>query len=116
MNYSDKTVGGLFQNLDCEFNYTNQTIVQTKAEWEAIPVVVTKTVLSPSVKEKGAKVSVNFYDDPQRITPTLTPKDVNVTMKRNELTVLRYVYDDGKFVIYILVNDNWEMLHGMEID
>ena len=116
VNYSDKTVGGLFQNLDCEFNYTNQTIVQTKAEWEAIPVVVTKTVLSPSVKEKGAKVSVNFYDDPQRITPTLTPKDVNVTMKRNELTVLRYVYDDGKFVIYILVNDNWEMLHGMEID
>lgn len=118
VNYSDKTVGGLFQNLDCEFNYTNQTIVQTKAEWEAIPVVVTKTVLSPSVKEKGAKVSVNFYDDPQRITPTLTPKDVNVTMKRNELTVLRYVYDDGSgdFTIYILMNDSWDIIYDMDIN
>lgn len=118
VNYSDKTVGGLFQNLDCEFNYTNQTIVQTKAEWEAIPVVVTKTVLSPSVKEKGAKVSVNFYDDPQRITPTLTPKDVNVAMKRNELTVLKYVYDDGSgdFTIYILMNDSWDIIYDMDIN
>lgn len=116
VNYSDKTVSGLFQNVDCGFNYTNQTMVQTMAEWSSEPVIVTKTVLAPSIKEEGSTIKVNFYDKPDRITPILTPKVVSLTMKRNELTVLRYVYDGGDFTIYILVNDNWEEIHGMIID
>lgn len=117
VNYSDKTVSRLYEDLNCKFNYANQTIVQTKAEWRKAPQIVTKTVLAPSTKEKGSVVSVDFYDQPERISPTLTPKDVNVTMARNMLTVLKYVYDDsGDFTIYILVNDNWEEIHGMTID
>lgn len=117
VRYSDKTVSGLFQDLDCEFNYFNQTSVQTMAEWEAEPEIVTKTVLTPSVKEKGSVVKADFYDDPDRNIPVLSPKSVSVTMARNELTVLKYVYDSGgDFTIYILVNDNWEEIHGMTID
>lgn len=117
VNYSDKTVGGLYHNLNYAFSYSDITYVQTQAEWETNPEVVTKTILAPSTKEKGSKVKVNFYDQPDRETPALTPKDVSVTMRRNELTVLRYVYGDGgDFVIYILVNDNWEEVHGMTID
>ena len=117
VRYSDKTVSGLFQDLDCEFNYFNQTSVQTMAEWEAEPEIVTKTVLTPSVKEKGSVVKADFYDDPDRNIPVLSPEKVNVTMSRNMLTVLKYVYDgSGGFTIYILVNDNWEKVHGMEID
>ncbi len=41
-------------------------------------------------------------------------------MGRNEITILRYVYqesDNGAdFDIYIRVNGNWELLHEMEID
>lgn len=115
--YSDKTVSGLFRDLDCEFNYSNQTSVQTMAEWEAGPEIVTKTVLAPSVKEKGSVVKADFYDAPDRSIPVLSPEKVNVTMSRNMLTVLKYVYDgSGGFTIYILVNDNWEKVHGMEID
>lgn len=118
MNYSDKTVSGLYQDVNCNFFYSDQTEVRTSAEWKPMPEIITKTVLAPSVKEKGSKVNVNLYDKPDRVTPVLTPKDVNVTMRRNELTVLRYVYDDGKgdFNIYVLVNDVWEMLHNMNID
>ncbi len=118
VNYSDKTVSGLYGNVDCRFNYTNQTMVQTKAEWGKISEIVTKTVLAPSTKEKGSTVSVNFYDRPERTSPTLTPKDVNVTMKRNELTVLRYVYDDGRkdFTIYVLLNDAWDIIYDMGIE
>lgn len=117
VNYSDKTVSGLYQDLDCKFNYTDQTMVQTKAEWGKAPQVVTKTVLAPSTKEKGSIVSVDFYDQPERISPILTPKDVNVTMKRNELTVLKYVYDDsGDFTIYILINDSWDVIYDMDIN
>ena len=39
-------------------------------------------------------------------------------MHRNELTVLRYVWNEEKedFEVFMLVNDNWEMVHGMEIE
>lgn len=116
--YSDKTVSGLFRDLDCEFNYSNQTSVQTMAEWEARPEIVTKTVLAPSVKEKGSVVKADFYDNPDRVTPVLTPKVVGITMKRNELTVLKYVYDDGKgdFAIYVLMNDAWDIIYNMGIE
>ena len=99
--------------------------------------------------------------------PTLVPQDINITMGRNEITILRYVYledggggtvdpdpdpnpdpnpdpdpdpdpdnpdnpdpdepdtpdpdnptppEPGEFKIYLRVNDNWELIHGMELD
>lgn len=118
VNYSDKTVTGLFRSLDCEFNYTGHINVNTESEWEAEPIILTQTVLAPSSQYKGSKVSVNFYDNPERIIPTLTPKAVNVKLKRNELTVLKYVYDDGNddFSIYILLDDSWDEIFDMDID
>lgn len=116
VNYSDKTVDGLFQNLNSGFNYADITEVYTEAEWSTSLKIATKTILAPSTKEKGSVVKAHFYDKPDRVTPILTPKAVSVTMKRNELTVLRYVYDGSDFTIYVLVNDNWEEVHGMTID
>lgn len=118
VNYSDKTVSGVFKNVNSEFDYTEGASVYTKNEWKYNPTIVTKTILAPSQVEKGSTVHLNFYDSPDRTSPRLTPKDVNITMKRNELTVLKYVYDDGEkdFLIYILVNDEWEVLHNMDID
>ena len=38
-------------------------------------------------------------------------------MARNTITVVKYVYvDDTKFDIYVLVNDNWEEVHGLIIE
>lgn len=116
VTYSDKTVTGLYKQLNCSFEYSDHTSVYTQADWTGTEVV-TKTVLTPSPKKDASLLDVNFYDSPQRKQPIFSPQNVNITMKRNELTVLRYVYGgDGKFVIYILVNDNWEEVHGMEID
>lgn len=117
IRWSDKTVSGLYGALDYSFHYSDMTSVYTRAGWETGEAVVTRTVLTPSIRKDGSVLDVNFYDSEQRETPTLIPKDVNITMKRNELTVLRYVYGgNGDFTIYILVNDNWEEIHGMEID
>lgn len=118
VNYSDKTVTGLSQSVNNEFKYSQTASAYTEHEWEHEPTIVTKTLLAPSQVKDGATVHINFYDHPDRTSPRLTPKDVNITMKRNELTVLKYVYDDGEkdFLIYILVNDEWEMLHNMDID
>ena len=82
--------------------------MHTEIPWDAPEEIVTKTVLSPSVRNDGSVLDVDFHGKTVKGAST----------KRNELTVLRYVYDDGTgdFTIYILVNDNWEVIHGMEID
>lgn len=113
VNYSDKAVNGLYGQLNCEFQYSDAITVRTKAEWGKSSEVITKTLLSPSIKKDGSLVGVNFYDTPDRITPVLTPEAVNITMERNRLTVLRYVYDGNDFTIYVLVNDNWEEINGL---
>ena len=48
----------------------------------------------------------------------IAPESVCVTMSRNELTILRYEYDPCccRFKIFILINDNWETLHIMDVE
>lgn len=48
----------------------------------------------------------------------IAPEPVCVTMSRNELTILRYEYDPCccRFKIFILINDNWETLHIMDVE
>lgn len=118
VNYMGKQISGLLQHLDCEFNYSGITSVKKSFEWGSEPEIITQTLLSPSHKEKGSVVDVDFFDDAAKATPTLSPKNVSITMKRNELTVLKYVYDDekGEFAIYILMNDSWDVIYDMDIN
>ena len=117
INRTDKNINGLFGNLNANFEYSNQTSVYTENRWNSPKEFVTKTLLSPSAQKESSVLDVNFYSSTSTDTSGLMPKNVNITMKRNELTVLRYVYDDGgDFIIYILVNDTWEVIHGMDID
>ena len=114
---TEKSIEGLYGKVDSRFNYSDATYVQTEYRWDNPVEIVTKTLLSPSPWQGGSKLNVNFHRTPQQENSDLIPKEVKITMKRNELTVLRYVYEnEGDFSIYILVNDNWEEIHGMEID
>lgn len=113
--WSDRTVSGLYGTVDGCFAYSGMTAVSARSEWTPAKEVVTKTLLSPS-HAKGTTLKVNFYDAPEMTIPAAVPDDVTITMRRNELTVLKYVYEEGRFSIYILVNDNWEKVHGMVID
>ncbi len=113
--WSDRTVSGLYGTVDSGFDYSGLTNVTAESEWTSAEDVVMKTLLSPSHAD-GATLKVNFYDAPDRTMPAAVPDDVMITMRRNELTVLKYVYEEGRFSIYILVNDNWEKVHGMVID
>ncbi len=113
---SDKSVSGLYRGVDNTLTYSGETTVTATREWTPAKEVVTKTLLSPSLRTGGSALKVNFYDTPERTQPAAVPDSVNITMKRNELTVLRYVYVDGRFSIFMLVNGNWEEVHGMVID
>ncbi len=119
INMSSKTTTGLFAEVSSAFHYDGTTSVTKQTQIAAAPQIVTKTVLSPSVNEDGSVLSLEFFGGSRAENiSSLKPKDVNITMHRNELTVLRYVWIQEKqdFDIYMLVNDNWEMITKMEID
>ena len=117
IRWSGQTDDGLFRTVDRSFGYSGTTSVHTAGEWtSAEEVIMTKTMLSPSLHADGTVQKMQLYDAPDRTVPAAVPDDVQITMRRNELTVLKYVYEDGRFSIYVLVDDNWEKVHGMVID
>ena len=118
VQYSGKSVGGLYGTVDTRFFYDDQTNVTTHQERRGVGGILTETFLTPSIKKDGSEVDVNFYDDDNLNPPDISPDDVDITMRRNELTVMKYVYNeaDNVFHIYILINDNWEKVHNMNIE
>ena len=112
-------VDGLDGKVNSNFKYSGETDVYDKVSIPLKPKVSTSTLLAPSVKENGSVLDVDFtHSTPSSNDMELSPDDVRITMRRNMITVLRYVWDADKngFTVYMLVNDNWEQVHGMEID
>lgn len=130
IDFSTKDIQDIYNFVDNGFHYSSLTDIHTELEWQEIrSEIKSETLMCPSPSYEGSTLSVMFIDKSAagiqgRATyyPTLEPQDVNITMGRNEITILKYVYVDeggngeGDFEIYLRVNDNWELLHGMELD
>ena len=73
----------------------------------------------PAGRAPGMRGALFVFDAAAQ-TKAAEPEDVKLTMSRNVVTVVRFVYQEGTpgdgFAIYVLVNDNWEQIHSMEID
>lgn len=128
IDFSTKDVSNVFATVNDRFVYSDLTDIHTELDWEVRNEIETQTLMSPSPSFEGSRLSVAFIDksavttDASRATlhPTLVPQDVNITMGRNQITILKYLYEEGSgggsFRIYVRVNGNWELLHQMEID
>lgn len=130
IDFSTKDIQDIYNFVDNGFQYSTLTDIHTELDWQEIrSEIKSETLMCPSPSYEGSTLSVMFIDKSAAGTqgratyhPTLEPQDVNVTMGRNEITILKYVYVDeggsgeGDFEIYLRVNDNWELLHGMELD
>lgn len=116
--YEDNSIGQIYERVNHKFEYSNPITVRKQDAWNTAPDVVLYTILAPSIGELQSPVHINLYDKAERTAPILTPKDVNVTLKRNELTTLKYVYDDEKrdFNIFLLIDDAWEIIYNLDID
>ena len=107
--------------------------METRTDWPAPNEITTHTLLCPSEAENKTRLSVYFadkeaYNESVETTSGLSraggeeeqilihPEDVSITMRRNEMTVLKYVYTERGMDIYLLVNDRWEKVHQMEMD
>lgn len=116
ITFSEKEIRNVAQTLDCEYNFYGLTSVITQYDWVSSPNVTTKTISAPSLTEKGTSVLVNLFDTPEMEIPHLVFPTVHVTIERNKITALKYVYEPPIFKVYLLVDDNWELVHDMDIE
>lgn len=130
IDFSTKDIQDIYNFVDNGFQYSTLTDIHTELDWQEIrSEIKSETLMCPSPSYEGSTLSVMFIDKSAAGSqgraayyPTLEPQDVNITMGRNEITILKYVYVDeggsgeGDFEIYLRVNDNWELLHDMELD
>lgn len=113
----DFSVDNIFGKVNSNFIYSGQSSVDIKQDFSLAPLVKASACLAPSRTAKGSVLDVNFFktnDDPAH--RTLSPDDVNISMERNTITMLKYVFEEDKVTIYIKVNDGWEEVHGMILD
>lgn len=121
MEYSEKTVNNLFSSVSSDFSYSGETFVKTSSHWTGNSTV-TKTILTPSFNNRGSKLEMVIHDgsllDDNIANNQLEPYNISVMLNRNELTVVRYTWNDQQkdFAIYLLVNGNWECIHGLEVE
>lgn len=119
VNVSQFKIDHLFGQVDCTWTYSGQTEVTHPAEVNPAFEVVEKTLLSPSTEVKASVLQVGFYrKEGTHMELVLCPPDIDITLYRNQLTVVRYVYDaqNDDFLIYVLFNDSWQQIHGLEIN
>ena len=127
IDFSTKNIDRVFGTVDSGFTYSEPTNVQTELDWTVQNDIQTQTLMCPSESFEGSTLNIVFFDKSQlknqsraALYPSLTPQDINITMGRNELTILRYVYQESDsgadFDIYLRVNGTWELLHKMDID
>lgn len=122
INWSRKAVSNVSGNFDYSYTYDfdQPEYVVTEHDWsaETASSVVTDTYLAPTVPGEGSTVYMRFFDSPEMLEPVAIPRDVDITMGRNEITVLRYDYDEdtGDFTISLLLDDGWKTIHDMSVD
>lgn len=118
IGWSKKIVGDVMGNVDYGWHYSEKETVVTYTEWGMHgDSFVSSTCLAPSVTASGSTIDAALYDQPEMEEPVMQLMTVRAVISRNEITVLRYVYDEytGNVNIYILMDDGWDEIYSLEI-
>lgn len=126
IDFSTKDISNVYGWVNAAFSYDKLTDIHTELAWQVHNEIQTQTLMCPSPTFEGSTLAVRFLDssaatarqDARAVHTLLEPADVNITLGRNELTILKYVYNTAAddFSIYVLVNDEWEEIHQMEVE
>lgn len=116
IGWSKKMVSNVMGNVDYELHYSESEDVVTARTWNnRTSEYVSHTYLSPS-GSSGSDIEAQLYDRPEMEEPVIGLRPVTATLRRNEITVLRYEYDaeTGTTGIFILLEDGWDEIINLE--
>lgn len=107
-------VGSLYETVDSHFNYAGNTNVLKNTPVK--PLI--ETVLSPTVLGESSKLNLRFHSDTDlKATKDVVFSEIPVTLKRNEITVVKADYDtvDKAWEIWVSINGEWTLIHHLDI-
>ena len=111
---SEKSIDHLRAKVDHSLAYDGRThVVSNHFIDTPVAPMMTATALSPSTSADASILHLQLGDG----NKTFNPHDVKICIHRNELTVLRYIYnpDAHSFKVLVLVNAAWKELVELEI-
>lgn len=113
----DKSISGLYGRVDRHFNYSGSASVSTHRTWDTVRIQEWDAV-SPSVADSSTEIGIRLRAVGADAPKIADPPDVEVTLKRNELTVLRYNYDaeEDRYEVFLLSDGEWASIHQMDLD
>lgn len=116
IRWSQKYITNVMGNIDYNWHYSEVETVFTERTWGRNMNYISNTFVSPSASSKGSEIKAILFDRPEMETPDMQLQSVTTTIHRNEITVLRYVYnaDTGTTDIYILMDDGWSEIVNLE--
>lgn len=118
IDYSVKQVDRISSHVTSGLEYGGSTYVETETYWTDSIDILTRTVLAPTPEGSTSILEATLYDR-GGVDPSLTidlPK-TQVTMKRNELTIVRFVYQTASDIeVYLWMDGNWERIPDLEIE
>lgn len=123
IDFSVKLIENIYSMVTKDFTYAGSTDIRTELGWDVRNEIQTQTLMCPSPYYDGTRLSVIFMDSSTvRGTDSngtvIQPKDVNITMSRNQITIMRYLYDSvsDDFTISVYMDDGWVTIHEMGIE
>lgn len=116
IGWSKKVVSNVMGNVNYELHYSESEDVTTQRSWGKTSAYVSQTYIAPSASESGSDIKALLYDSPDMKESVIEVQPATATFKRNEITVLRYVYDPGTGTTdtFILLDDGWNEIINLD--
>lgn len=108
-----QSINHLYQSVDANFNYTGDTNVEKRVPLES----TISTWLAPT-SEGPSKLKLIFYtDDAGTTAPFPELPEMDITMKRNEISAVAVDYKktDGVCEVWMFIQEQWIMIHRLDI-
>ena len=116
IGWSRKIVTNVMGNVDYGLHYSESEDVTTQRAWGRTADYVSNTYIAPTADGNGSEVRAMLYDSPDMTESVIELQPVTTTIRRNEITVLRYVYDPdtGTCNAFILMDNGWNEIIDLE--
>lgn len=114
ISHVELKIGSIYGVVDNQFKYTENTQVVKKVSVK--PLI--ETVLAPTVQEELSELNLRFFSDVDlKSTNNIVFSEIPLTLKRNEITVVKADYNTlgNAWEIWININGEWKMIHHLDL-
>lgn len=110
----EQEVGSIYQTVNSNFEYSGSIDVKKTFMLDTM----LQTVLAPTIDEKKSTLNLEFLmADSRASSSSLAMPEVELTIKKDEITVVSINYDDivNTWEIWTYIDGKWTLVHRLDI-